>query len=134
MQIQCVLHIYLVHSFFPISDQDVLPATGLSLHKPSLLWPPPPEDITSRMHARLRMFANDVIHDQGCGELAPSSSQGTMREQHGTPTSPQFQFYAENRFLRHPLVSPALAYLGGLPPLFFIAGNGEVLRDEIVYT
>ena len=49
-------------------------------------------------------------------------------------STPQFQFYAENRLLRHPLVSPALGYLGGLPPLLIIAGNGEVLRDEIVYT
>ncbi|EEB87870.1 hypothetical protein MPER_14599, partial [Moniliophthora perniciosa FA553] len=34
----------------------------------------------------------------------------------------------------HPLVSPALSYLGGLPPLFFIASDKEVLRDEIIYT
>jgi acetyl esterase/lipase len=35
--------------------------------------------------------------------------------------------------LKHPLVSPALSYLGGLPPLLFIAGDREVLRDEIIY-
>lgn len=33
----------------------------------------------------------------------------------------------------HPLVSPALGYLGGLPPLFFIASDKEVLRDEIIF-
>ncbi|KAH9023202.1 hypothetical protein EDB84DRAFT_1509362 [Lactarius hengduanensis] len=33
-----------------------------------------------------------------------------------------------------PLVSPALAYLGGFPPLFVIASDREVLRDEIVFT
>ena len=45
----------------------------------------------------------------------------------------QVQLYAPNGLLRHPLVSPALSYLGGLPPLFFIAGDREVLRDEIIY-
>jgi acetyl esterase/lipase len=45
----------------------------------------------------------------------------------------QIQLYAPNDLLKHPLVSPALSYLGGLPPLFFIAGDREVLRDEIIY-
>ncbi|KAF5354758.1 hypothetical protein D9756_005500 [Leucocoprinus leucothites] len=43
-------------------------------------------------------------------------------------------FYSQNSLLVHPLVSPALGYLGGLPPLFFIASDKEVLRDEIIYT
>ena len=46
----------------------------------------------------------------------------------------QIQFYAPNNLLSHPLISPCRAHLGGLPPLFFIAGDHEVLRDEIVYT
>jgi len=46
----------------------------------------------------------------------------------------QLQFYTQNSLLCHPLVSPAMAYLGGLPPLMFIAGDKEVLRDEIIYT
>jgi hypothetical protein len=46
----------------------------------------------------------------------------------------QIQLYAPNGLLKHPLVSPALSYLGGLPPLLFIAGDREVLRDEILYT
>jgi hypothetical protein len=45
----------------------------------------------------------------------------------------QIQLYAPNGLLSHPLVSPALSYLGGLPPLLFIAGDREVLRDEIIY-
>ena len=45
----------------------------------------------------------------------------------------QIQLYAPNGLLKHPLVSPALSYLGGLPPLLFIAGDREVLRDEIIY-
>lgn len=46
----------------------------------------------------------------------------------------QIQLYAPNDLLKHPLVSPALSYLGDLPPLLFIAGDREVLRDEIIYT
>ena len=46
----------------------------------------------------------------------------------------QIQLYTTNDLLTHPLVSPALAYLGGLPPLFVVASDREVLRDEIVYT
>ena len=46
----------------------------------------------------------------------------------------QVHMYAQNSLLGHPLVSPALSYLGGLPPLFFIASDKEVLRDEIIYS
>lgn len=94
----------------------------------------------SEVHARLRMFANDVVHSHGNYDGTPTSSStfqtrvSKLSDDEDQSSAPQFQFYAENRLLRHPLVSPALGYLGGLPPLFFIAGNGEVLRDEIVYT
>jgi hypothetical protein len=33
--------------------------------------------------------------------------------------------------LKHPLVSPALSYLVGLPPLLFIAGGREFLKHGI---
>ncbi|KAJ7068464.1 alpha beta-hydrolase [Mycena amicta] len=46
----------------------------------------------------------------------------------------QIQLYATNEQLTHPLVSPILqGSLANLPPLYILAGNGEVLRDEIVY-
>ena len=45
----------------------------------------------------------------------------------------QIQLYATNAQLCHPWVSPVLGYLGGLPPLFIMAGDKEVLRDEILY-
>ena len=38
------------------------------------------------------------------------------------------------RQLTHPLVSPLLqGSLGGLCPLYILAGDNEVLRDEIIY-
>ncbi|KAG6915654.1 hypothetical protein DXG01_010524 [Tephrocybe rancida] len=46
----------------------------------------------------------------------------------------QIQFYAATEQLCHPLVSPILqGSLGNLPPLYILAGNDEVLRDEIIY-
>jgi hypothetical protein len=45
----------------------------------------------------------------------------------------QVHFYTQNNLIAHPLVSSALSYLGGLPPLLFIASEKEVLRDEVIY-
>ncbi|KAJ7125142.1 Alpha/Beta hydrolase protein [Mycena epipterygia] len=46
----------------------------------------------------------------------------------------QVHLYTQNSLLVHPLISGALSYLGGLPPLLIIASDKEVLRDEIIYT
>jgi hypothetical protein len=46
----------------------------------------------------------------------------------------QIHLYAQNSLIVHPLISGALGYLGGLPPLLIIASDKEVLRDEIIYT
>jgi acetyl esterase/lipase len=46
----------------------------------------------------------------------------------------QVHLYTQNSLIVHPLISPALSYLGGLPPLLVIASDKEVLRDEIIYT
>src|ERR1700691_1459205 len=46
----------------------------------------------------------------------------------------QIHLYTQNSLIVHPLVSPALSYLGGFPPLLIIASDKEVLRDEIIYT
>ncbi|WVQ99705.1 hypothetical protein IAU59_006846 [Kwoniella sp. CBS 9459] len=45
----------------------------------------------------------------------------------------QIQLYATNAQLCHPWVSPVLGYLGGLPPLYVLCGDKEVLRDEIIF-
>jgi len=46
----------------------------------------------------------------------------------------QLHFYTVNSLIKHPLASPITGFLGGLPPLLFITGDDEVLRDEIIYT
>jgi hypothetical protein len=45
----------------------------------------------------------------------------------------QVHFYTENSLIVHPLISSSLSYLGDLPPLLFIVGDKEVLRDEDIY-
>jgi len=153
-----------------------MPATGLSLHKPSLLWPPPANDISNRVRSGLRKSISDVLHRRS--KSGPSRIPQAARPIHPDSTTPkilptesgpinvgstaslplpgdpgaeqtislhtsdgevievtqQVQLYAPNSLLKHPLVSPALSCLGGLPPLMFIAGEREVLRDEIIYT
>ncbi|KZV82439.1 alpha/beta-hydrolase [Exidia glandulosa HHB12029] len=45
----------------------------------------------------------------------------------------QIHLYAPNSLIKHPLISPVMSYLGGLPPLLVIASDKEVLRDEVIY-
>jgi acetyl esterase/lipase len=140
--------------------QDVVPATGLTLFKPSHLWPPPPEDVYLKVHDQLRGSMRSVIHPKPLSDAEPANhsdepeiqprfvletgtaSSGKLDEtlrvkaQNGDhlTINRQIQLYTTNTLLKHPLVSPVLAYLGGLPPLFVIASDREVLRDEVIYT
>ncbi|KAG6897533.1 hypothetical protein C0992_000518 [Termitomyces sp. T32_za158] len=145
---------------------DVLPEWGLSLQKPSVLWPPPPDELSKRVHASLRtrireVFRPDQPYDPTATMLsmAQSTSAGqpvdvgtttslpisdsqhidqnvslVARSGDTLSTSNQLHLYTQNNLLTHPLVSPVMSYLGGLPPLLFIASDREVLRDEIIYT
>ncbi|CAE7140127.1 unnamed protein product [Rhizoctonia solani] len=231
----------LTHSFPSVlvnTATDIIPPYGLSLHKPSTLWPPPSDELTAQLRGRMTKRLHQVVK-QGKSRLglgndseldlaklvAESSRQAdeTTRAHHPhrwwrrrehpakeketargdsvvdpvpgatmtpvwdkpelpdmttepeeipLPPSPtasqaplprpkdlkrqatvdpskgpieieingemktvksQIQFYAQNHQLTHPLVSPALGYLGGLPPLFVLASDKEVLRDEIIY-
>ena len=153
----------------------MIPVTGLSLHKPSPLWPPPPYYISDKVHNGLRKNIADVLYRRSRNGSSrtpqaapPIGSDNEVPNADALPAEPgfmgvastaslpvfldtdqsvslqtatgetievtqQFQLYAPNGLLKHPLVSPALSYLGGLPPLLFIAGDREVLRDEIIY-
>ncbi|KAL0579609.1 hypothetical protein V5O48_002381 [Marasmius crinis-equi] len=170
----------LTHSFPSIhtnTDTDIIPQYGLSLHKPSTLWPPPPPEMTKGVHNGLRSrirqtfkldppatsttltFNQNSMNDTGTttnesgtnmpidvGATTPlpqPDSSNTFEKQTFSLTAKngeiltvdsQVQLYTVNSLLFHPLVSPALSYLGGLPPLFFIASDKEVLRDEVIYT
>ena len=153
----------------------MIPVTGLSSHKPSPLWPPPPYHISDKVHHGLRKNIADVLYRRSRNGSSrtpqaapPIGSYNEVPNSETLPVEPglvgvastaslpvfldadqsvslqtatgetievtqQIQLYAPNGLLKHPLVSPALSYLGGLPPLLFIAGDREVLRDEIIY-
>ncbi|KAF5380574.1 hypothetical protein D9615_004658 [Tricholomella constricta] len=159
----------LTHSFSSVHTNtatDVIPEWGLSLQKPSVLWPPPPEELSNRVHASLRSRIREVLRtdevfdptatmlsmaqsptaDGHPVDVGTTTSLPTLSPQHPDQTvsltarcgeklstSNQLHFYTQNSLLPHPLVSPVLSYLGGLPPLLIIASDKEVLRDEIIY-
>ncbi|KAG6813290.1 hypothetical protein H0H92_012445 [Tricholoma furcatifolium] len=146
---------------------DVVPEWGLSLQKPSVLWPPPPDEVSTRVHASLRLRIREVFNradepidptvtmrsmaqstktgshvDVGTTTSLPTSDSQHLdqtvslvaRSGETLSTSNQLHMYTQNNLIPHPLVSPVMSYLGGLPPLLFIASDKEVLRDEIIYT
>ncbi|KAK0462404.1 Alpha/Beta hydrolase protein [Desarmillaria tabescens] len=115
------------HSFPSVTintDTDILPKYGLSISKPSPLWPPPPSQVPSTAADTL------TAQDQELQTIysRPTDSGEILKIEW------QMHPYAQNSLLRHPLISPVLSYLGGLPPLLIIASGKEVLCDEIVYT
>ena len=137
--------------------QDIVPATGLTVFKPSRIWPPPAPpsvDVGSCIHGTVKpgpfseaeapALTADQRDIQPKYELesekpAMSKELDQMIQVEGIDGNSigitrQIQLYTTNELLKHPLVSPVLAYLGGLPPLFVIASDREVLRDEIIYT
>ncbi|KJA28859.1 hypothetical protein HYPSUDRAFT_33255 [Hypholoma sublateritium FD-334 SS-4] len=160
----------LTHSFPSVhtnTETDIIPESGLSFHKPSMLWPPPPEEISTRVNASIRFRirqafrADETSHRDSISTYdgRNSFSDAPAPVDPSTPVvevtarvdpervvvhdavsgetievGEQLHFYATNSLLAHPLVSPVTAYLGGLPPLFFFAGDKEVLRDEVIYT
>ncbi|KAI0637973.1 alpha/beta-hydrolase [Trametes polyzona] len=66
----------------------------------------------------------------------PKPPKVLMEDPNATPLEllAQIQLYATTEQLSHPLVSPVLqSSLGNLCPLYILAGNGECLRDEIIY-
>ncbi|WFD21188.1 hypothetical protein MCAP1_003449 [Malassezia caprae] len=129
----------MTHSFPSIlqnTQTDYIPPYSF-LHKPSLLWPVPQDvgrfakrkswlPFGGRKHVKARSTDTLPAHQQPLYMLQPDGSSKLVE--------PQIQMYATNAQLLHPLCSPVLAgSLGGLPPLFILAGDGEVLRDEVLY-
>ncbi|KAF8195687.1 alpha/beta-hydrolase [Mycena galopus ATCC 62051] len=76
------------------------------------------------------------LDDYDVEHWEPRPPKVQMHDPDATPLElhAQIQLYATTEQLTHPLVSPVLqGSLGNLPPLYILAGNDEVLRDEIVY-
>ncbi|KAF8309400.1 alpha/beta-hydrolase [Clavulina sp. PMI_390] len=142
----------LTHSFPSVMDNtatDILTPHGF-IHEPSPLWPLPPKDSQSHILAiptvadeagRLNTSSADSSSGSGIRlELSPEGASAVgLDAKEGVESitaeiRSQIQLYATNEQLSHPLVSPLLnPSLGGLPPLYILAGDGECLRDEIIY-
>ncbi|RDX53666.1 alpha/beta-hydrolase [Lentinus brumalis] len=79
---------------------------------------------------------HDLDPDISLDMWEPKPPKVLMLDPNATPLElrAQIQLYATTEQLSHPLVSPVLqSSLGNLCPLYIIAGNGECLRDEIIY-
>ncbi|TFK71796.1 alpha/beta-hydrolase [Pluteus cervinus] len=77
---------------------------------------------------------NALLRDTNSWE--PKPPKVLMKDPNAIPweIGSQIQLYATTEQLTHPLVSPILqGSLGGLPPLYILAGDGEMLRDEVIY-
>ncbi|KZT72301.1 alpha/beta-hydrolase [Daedalea quercina L-15889] len=172
----------LTHSFPSVhinNATDVLPPYGLSFHKPSTLWPPPPNDLTAEVQNSIRTRIREFVHvgPSSVPVMSTPSSPSSLatppaRPSHEIRTASgetvnlgstahlpplpttgvrdqaitfvtekgetlrieqQVQLYCPNYLVAHPLISPVVGYLGGLPPLLIIASEKEVIRDEIFY-
>ncbi|EFP78349.2 uncharacterized protein PGTG_04305 [Puccinia graminis f. sp. tritici CRL 75-36-700-3] len=143
------------------SETDIIPPYGF-MHQPSVLWPPPslkasvspakptppanapeaqPTPTTSEPQPsrssedvnpfKLKLSAELKIRND---ESDNSASIIELKDGQPVKMDQQIQLYCTNDQLTHPYCSPIFSpSLGGLPPLMIIAGQNEVLRDEIIY-
>ena len=113
--------------------------SGSGLDAPNASAAPPGAPRPPSILSHSLLSTSGPIHIGSTASLPPSGSLSDQSVSLITPDveritiAEQLQLYAPNGLLKHPLVSPALSYLGGLPPLFFIASDREVLRDEVIY-
>lgn len=150
----------LTHSFPSImenADKDIIPPYGF-MHQPSVLWPPPPLKTDATLEKpSTSTDPSQAESNPSTSQATPSiptqslnpfklklSPELKLRDNDATVVEledgesvkldQQIQLYATNDQLTHPYCSPLFSpSLGGLPPLLILAGQNEVLRDEIVY-
>ncbi|KAG9305518.1 hypothetical protein G9A89_006488 [Geosiphon pyriformis] len=90
---------------------------------PRTIFSHPPSPLLEKYEQRAKAFSAKVKNFK----LSYVIEESLKREE-------RIQLYAPNEALAIPYVSPLLAEsLGGLPPMLLQAGDGERLRDEIIY-
>ena len=123
----------LTHSFPSVDlnkNYDIIPPYSF-IHRPSQAWPPPFEEAkpTFPAHDKLdstHQYADPIDASSTIPLSLPLSNESLQ-------ITTQIQIYAPNHLLAHPLVSPALANLQGLPPLLVLVSDKESLRDEGIF-
>ncbi|KAF8264149.1 hypothetical protein EI94DRAFT_1739024 [Lactarius quietus] len=121
------------HSFpsiFLNTDTDIVPATGVTIYKPSTLWPSLSDDVNQQVHKLLRGAAaaplgNDAATAKRRVQSPADDRKTVVRVTGEVEIRHHIQLNATNDLLTHPLVS-----LCGLPRLFVVASDREVVRDE----
>ncbi|EJT96875.1 alpha/beta-hydrolase [Dacryopinax primogenitus] len=76
----------LTHSFpsvFQNTATDIVPSYGLSIHKPSTLWPPPPEDLSSSVRTRIRERILEIVRPPR--SASPDHTHFTQNEEGVVP-------------------------------------------------
>ncbi|KAF7315080.1 Abhydrolase-3 domain-containing protein [Mycena indigotica] len=98
--------------------------------------PPPTASVISLTVPEAPVHADEPLDMGATAPIPLDSERLTLTTATGEvlTVDQQVHLYTKNSLLPHPLVSGALSYLGGLPPLLIIASDKEVLRDEIIYT
>ncbi|KAI6867650.1 alpha/beta-hydrolase, partial [Hortaea werneckii] len=142
----------LTHSFPSVAgdgDLDYIPPHGFH-HKPSMAWPPPPTDEVKAARKTSEQPAHDALEMPDTSVNVSAQAKQNLADKSKVPGTgnnmnimldgkevemkDQFQMYAPNELLSHPLVSPVTQpSLGGLPPMLIQVGGGELLRDEQIY-
>ena len=142
----------LTHSFPSVATDgngDYIPPHGFH-HKPSMAWPPPPTDEIKAARKTTEQPPSDALEMPDTSVSVSDESKKASASNANLPglgnnmsinidgkeidMRDQFQMYAPNNLLAHPLVSPVMQpSLGGLPPMLVQVGGSELLRDEQIY-
>lgn len=113
------------------SEKDHLAVRKKEIHQEESIAAPPPKKKNSN-HLTNSTVPRPLDHLYAEPIKVPIKEPG--KEEEDIELRQQIQLYATNAQLYHPLCSPILqGSLGGLPPLYILAGDSEVLRDEIIY-
>lgn len=102
------------------------------VHPPSVAWPPPGEPALPPLPPVAPQ--PPAHHTLPCCDplLVTRSVPLTLQMEGGDLQIPtQVQIYAQNHLLAHPLVSPIMGNLRGLPPMLVLVSDMESLRDEV---
>ena len=145
----------LTHSFPSVAgsgEGDYIPPHGFQ-HKPSMAWPPPPNDESTKMRKTFEQPSSDAIElpatvESGMPNTIPKDTTSHAEDVLPRPGEnlrinlngkmlelrDQIQMYCPNDMLAHPLISPVMQpTLGGLPPMLIQIGGAELLHDEQLY-
>ena len=123
----------LTHSFPSVDsnkEYDIIPPYSF-IHKPSPAWPPTFEEAHPTFPVNDKLDSSHRFTDPL--DASPTIPLSLPLANESLQITTQIQIYAPNHLLAHPLVSPALANLKGLPPLLVLVSDKESLRDEGIF-